>query len=112
MSASASPAPGRPRRVARRARTPGRTVPTPRNGGRWPSTEEVVQAFVGLTWQTPYGPVTMRSDHQAVHGAIVGLTKFDPTYGFAIMSHIRAFEAEEIMPPLGVRTHDWLKTLK
>ena len=82
------------------------------NGGRWPSTEEVIKAFVGLTWQTPYGPVTMRSDHQAVHGAIVGLTKFDPTYGFAIMSHIRAFEAEEIMPPLGVRTHDWLKTLK
>jgi len=28
------------------------------------------------------------------------------------MSHIRAFKAEEIMPPLGVRTHDWLKTLK
>ncbi|TMJ08315.1 MAG: branched-chain amino acid ABC transporter substrate-binding protein [Bacillati bacterium ANGP1] len=82
------------------------------NGGRWPSTEEVIKAFVGLTWQTPYGPVTMRSDHQAVHGAIVGLTKFDPTYGFAIMSHIRAFKAEEIMPPLGVRTHDWLKTLK
>jgi branched-chain amino acid transport system substrate-binding protein len=83
-----------------------------RNGGRWPTTEEVIKAFEGLTWQTPYGPVTMRSDHQAVHGAIVGLTKFDPTYGFAIMTHIRAFKAEEIMPPLGVRTHDWLKTLK
>ena len=82
------------------------------NGGRWPNTEEVIKAFEGLTWQTPYGPVTMRSDHQAVHGAIVGVTKFDPTYGFAIMTHIRAFKAEEIMPPLGVRTHDWLKTLK
>ena len=82
------------------------------NGGRWPNTEEVIKAFEGLTWQTPYGPVKMRSDHQAVHGAIVGVTKFDPTYGFAIMTHIRAFKAEEIMPPLGVRTHDWLKTLK
>jgi branched-chain amino acid transport system substrate-binding protein len=82
------------------------------NGGRWPNTEEVIKAFEGLTWQTPYGPVTMRSDHQAVHGAIVGVTKFDPTYGFAIMTHIRAFKVEEIMPPLGVRTHEWLKTLK
>jgi branched-chain amino acid transport system substrate-binding protein len=82
------------------------------NGNRWPSTEQVIKAFEGLTWQSPYGPVTMRTDHQAVHGAIVGVTKFDPVYGFDIMSRVIVFKPEEIMPPLGMKTHDWLKTLK
>ncbi len=82
------------------------------NGGRWPNTDEVIKSFEGLTWDSPYGTVTMRSDHQAVHGAIVGITKFDPVYGFDTMTHIIAFKAEEIMPPLGVKTHEWLKTLK
>ncbi len=81
-------------------------------GGRWPKTEEVIKAFEGLTWQTPYGPVAMRADHQAVHGAIVGVTKFNTKYGFDTMDRVIAFRAEEIMPPLGVKTHDWLKTLK
>jgi branched-chain amino acid transport system substrate-binding protein len=82
------------------------------NGGRWPNTEQVIMAFEGLTWQSPYGSVTMRPDHQAVHAAIVGITRFDPLYGFDTMSRIVAFKPEEIMPPLGVKTHDWLKTLK
>lgn len=80
--------------------------------GRWPSKEQVATAFSGLTWQAPYGPITMRSDHQAVHGGIVGVSKFDPQLGFARMDRVSAFRAEQIMPPLGVKTPDWLKTLK
>ena len=82
------------------------------NGGRWPNTEQVIKAFEGLTWDSPYGTVTMRPDHQAVHAAIVGVTKYDPVYGFDTMTRIVAFKADEIMPPLGMKTHDWLQTLK
>ncbi len=82
------------------------------NGGRWPTTEQVIKAFEGLTWQSPYGSVTMRPDHQAVHGAIVGITKFDPVYGFDTMNRIIVFKPEEIMPPLGMKTQDWMKTLQ
>jgi branched-chain amino acid transport system substrate-binding protein len=81
-------------------------------GGRWPKTDDVVKAFEGLTWQVPFGAVTMRSDHQAVHGGIVGLSKFSPEFGFAIMDRISEFQAEELMPPVGMKTPDWLKTLK
>jgi branched-chain amino acid transport system substrate-binding protein len=83
-----------------------------RGGGRWPATDDVVKAFDGLTWQVPFGSVTMRADHQAVHGAIVGLSKFSPQFGFAIMDRIVEFQADELMPPVGMKTPDWLKTLK
>jgi branched-chain amino acid transport system substrate-binding protein len=80
--------------------------------GRWPKAEEVAKAFEGLTWQTPLGPVTMRSDHQAVHAGIVGLSKFSPEYSFAVMDRIMEMPADQIMPPVGMQAPDWLKTLK
>lgn len=83
-----------------------------RGGGRWPTAEAVVKAFEGLTWEVPYGSVTMRADHQAVHGAIVGLTKFSPQFGFPVVDRIIEFRAEDIVPPQGVTARDWLKTLR
>jgi branched-chain amino acid transport system substrate-binding protein len=80
--------------------------------GRWPKTEEVIQAFEGLTWQTPLGSVSMRADHQAVHAGIVGLSKFSPQYGFDILDRVAEMPAEQIMPPVGMDTAAWLKTLK
>ena len=80
-------------------------------GGRWPSTDAVIKAFESLTWQAPYGRVTMRSDHQAVHGGMVGLTKFNPRYGFPTMEHVATFRADDIMPPVGVKSPDWISKL-
>jgi branched-chain amino acid transport system substrate-binding protein len=80
-------------------------------GGRWPKTEDVIKSFEDLTWQTPYGPITMRADHQAVHGGIVGMTKFNPKYGFPTIDRLVTFRAEEIMPPVGVKSPDWIGKL-
>ena len=56
--------------------------------------------------------LTMRADHQAVHGGIIGLSKFSPQLGFGIIDRITEFQGTDLMPPLGVKTPDWLKTLK
>lgn len=80
-------------------------------GGKWPKTEDVIKAFETLTWQTPYGSITMRSDHQAVHGGMVGLTKFNPKYGFPTMDRVVTLSADEIMPPVGVKSADWISKL-
>jgi len=80
--------------------------------GRWPKTDEVIKAFEGLTWETPLGPVTMRTDHQAVHAGIVGLSKLSPQYGFAVMDRVMQMPGEQIMPPAGVESPEWFKTLK
>jgi len=79
---------------------------------RWPKTDEVIKAFEGLTWETPLGPVTMRTDHQAVHAGIVGLSKLSPQYGFAVMDRVMQMPGEQIMPPAGVESPEWFKTLK
>jgi branched-chain amino acid transport system substrate-binding protein len=80
--------------------------------GRWPKTDEVIKAFEGLTWETPLGPVTMRADHQAVHAGIVGLSKLSPQYGFAVMDRVMQLPGEQIMPPEGIESPEWFKTLK
>jgi branched-chain amino acid transport system substrate-binding protein len=80
--------------------------------GRWPTTEEVITAFEGLTWNTPGGSITMRSDHQAVHGGMVGLTKYSEKYGFAVLEKIKQLSADEINPPLGTKTMDWVRSIK
>jgi branched-chain amino acid transport system substrate-binding protein len=79
--------------------------------GAWPKTADVIKAFEGLTWQTPLGPVTMRADHQAVHAGIIGLSKFSPQYGFAVMDRLMELPGDKIMPPVGTKAPEWLKTL-
>jgi len=81
-------------------------------GGRWPTTEEVITAFRGLTWKMPGGDIHMREDNQATHDGLVGISKFSPKYGFPIMDKVERYPAEKIVPPMGVKTADWIKTLK
>lgn len=81
-------------------------------GGKWPKREDVIKAFETLTWQTPYGAITMRADHQAVHGGVIGVTKFNPQFGFPTIDRLNTVRAEDIMPPVGVKAPDWIKTLK
>jgi hypothetical protein len=80
--------------------------------GRWPTTEEVIEVFETLTWQTPLGPVSMRADHQAVHAGIIGLSQFSSDYGFAVLDKVMELPGDKIMPPVGVMAPDWLKTLQ
>jgi len=81
-------------------------------GGKWPKTDDVIKAFENLTWQTPYGTITMRPDHQVIHDGALGLTKFNAKYGFPTLERLVAVQAQEIMPPLGTKTLDWVGALK
>ena len=83
-----------------------------KQAGRWPTTEEVAKAFEGLAWETPSGTITMRPDHQAVHGGMIGITKMSPQFGFAVLDRVVRQRAEDVAPPLGVKTMDWVGSLK
>lgn len=72
--------------------------------GRLPTTEEVIKAFEDLTWERP--------DHQAVHGGLLGTTKFLKKHGFAILKNIVHHKAEDITPPLGTETLDWVRSIE
>ena len=80
--------------------------------GAWPTTLEVIAAFEGLSWDSPGGKITMRSDHQAIHGGMIGVTKYSEKYGFSILDQVKILKPSEITPPLGMKTMDWVSNIK
>jgi branched-chain amino acid transport system substrate-binding protein len=81
-------------------------------GGDWPTVEEVIAVFRGLGFETPRGPVMIRSDHQAVHGSMWGMTtgETDPTFGYPMLDNLQVFPAAQVNPPLGVNPVDWIRS--
>lgn len=84
------------------------------NGGKWPSREQVIDATAGLTFATGYGrPVTLRpEDNQGLEAQLIGVTKSVPGYDFKVLDNMMIFDPKTITNPPGVKSVDWLKTLK
>jgi branched-chain amino acid transport system substrate-binding protein len=84
------------------------------NGGNWPSREQIVDATVGLEFATGFGrPVTLRpEDNQGLEAQLVGVTKTVPGYDFKLLDNMMIFDPKVITNPPGVKSVDWLKTLK
>ncbi|HSD50386.1 MAG TPA: ABC transporter substrate-binding protein, partial [Candidatus Methylomirabilis sp.] len=82
-------------------------------GGAWPTQDQVIKAFEGIEYRVPPGrTMTIRGDHNGIEPAIVGLTKHDPKYPFAILVQMTVFPAVEVNPPLGVKSNDWIEGWK
>ena len=73
------------------------------------ATEQVVSAFEHLTFESPSGDVTMSlgKGHQAVQGTTLGVVKNDK--GVISYTDLRHFKPEEVTPPEGVKSIDWIK---
>jgi branched-chain amino acid transport system substrate-binding protein len=82
-------------------------------GGAWPKLDAVIKAFEGIEYRVPPGrTMTVRGDHNGIEPAIMGMTKHDPKYPFAILDRIKVFPPGEVNPPLGVKTNDWIEGWK
>ena len=84
------------------------------NGGNWPTHEQVVDAAAGTAFATGFGrPVTLRvEDNQGLEAQLVGVTKSVPGYDFKLLDNIMVFDPRAITTPPGMRSVEWLKTLK
>ena len=84
------------------------------NGGNWPTHEQVVDAAAGTEFATGFGrPVTLRTeDNQGLEAQIVGTTKTVPGYDFKLLDNMMVFDPKTITAPAGMRSVEWLKTLK
>src|SRR5829696_5266440 len=84
------------------------------NGGNWPTREQVVDATAGTEFATGFGrPITIRpEDNQGLEAQLVGVTKSFPGYDFKLLDNMMIFDPKVITNPAGVRSVDWLKTLK
>ncbi|WP_244609018.1 ABC transporter substrate-binding protein [Bradyrhizobium sp. SUTN9-2] len=84
------------------------------NGGNWPTREQVVDATAGIEFATGFGrPITLRpEDNQGLEAQLVGVTKSVPGYDFKLLDNMMIFDPKMITNPAGVRSVEWLKTLK
>jgi branched-chain amino acid transport system substrate-binding protein len=82
------------------------------SGGNWPDTSAVVKAFENLSYDSPNGPITVRADHQAIEPALFGFTKLTPDRPFATLDRMTVYPAEEVNPPVGTKSNDWIESWK
>jgi branched-chain amino acid transport system substrate-binding protein len=82
-----------------------------KNGGKKPSTEELVAAMTGLEWQSPGGLIQMKlaEGHQAIQPIAFSRTKYNPDLRRVDLVDIQYFPAECVNPPPGVKSLEWIK---
>ena len=81
------------------------------NDGAWPGKEQVVDAMEGLEFRGLGRTVHIREDHQGVEDQMIGMTRHDPAYDFAVMDHMMIFPGSAITTPAGMESTAWLETL-
>lgn len=79
------------------------------NGGQRPSIEQVIAAFEGITYTSPGGEVRMAlgKGHQAIMETAYGMSKV--VNGQMTVTNVKRFPAEQVNPPEGVKSTDWIK---
>lgn len=78
------------------------------NGGKAPSTDQIIAAFENLKFVSPSGEVHMAlgKGHQAIQGTTIGTVK--NVDGKITYVDLRHFTADEVNPPEGVKSIDWI----
>ena len=80
------------------------------NGGKKPTTEEMVAAMTGQEWDAPSGHIKMAlgDGHQAIQSNAAGRTKWDADAKMVKLVDIEHFPAECVNPPAGMKAEDWI----
>ncbi|HTT36541.1 MAG TPA: ABC transporter substrate-binding protein [Burkholderiales bacterium] len=80
------------------------------NGGRNPDQDRIIAAFERLTFETPSGTTKMAlgNGHQGIQGTAYGMTKL--VAGKLTITNVRRYSAEQVNPPEGVKSEDWIKS--
>ena len=79
------------------------------NGGKRPTNEQVGAALENMTYEGPGGTVKMAigKGHQAIMETAYGVTKLQG--GKLTVSNVKRYPAEQVNPPEGMKSSDWIK---
>lgn len=79
-------------------------------GAAAPGTEKVVDAFRGLSFETPSGTTAMAlgQGHQGIQGTAYGTTR--RVGGRLTLTNVVRYEATAVNPPEGVKSEDWIRS--
>jgi branched-chain amino acid transport system substrate-binding protein len=75
-----------------------------------PDREQIVAAFRGLSFETPSGTTRMAlgNGHQGIQGTAYGMTR--RVGGRLTIVNVTRYAAEQVNPPEGVKSEDWIKS--
>ncbi|HZP88948.1 MAG TPA: ABC transporter substrate-binding protein [Burkholderiales bacterium] len=75
-----------------------------------PSTNQIIGAFEGLSYETPSGITKMAlgNGHQAIQDTAYGMTK--TVDGALTVTNVTRYNAEDVNPPNGVKSEDWIRS--
>jgi branched-chain amino acid transport system substrate-binding protein len=78
------------------------------NGGKKPNSDQIAAAVRGMEYEGPGGvhKFALSNGHQAVSETAYGRTKF--VNGEMTIVDVMRFPAEQVMPPDGVKSTDWI----
>ena len=80
------------------------------NGGKTPSTDQIIKAMEGMELDTASGKVrmTLGKGHQGIGEIAYGTTKFDKEAGKTAIVDMKRYGAECVNPPPGVKSLEWV----
>jgi branched-chain amino acid transport system substrate-binding protein len=81
------------------------------NGGKWPAPEQVAAAMRSMKFKAYGREITMREDGQGLEAQLLGVTKRDPKYPFAVIDQMVLVPAELVTTPVGQQSLAWVKAI-
>lgn len=78
--------------------------------GRWPTTDQIIDAMPGIEIESLGGPGRFRKDKIAEQVFYQGLSTNKNNYEFPTLATIESFKAEQLQKPTGADFWQWIKT--
>ncbi|MBN9499826.1 MAG: ABC transporter substrate-binding protein [Afipia sp. 62-7] len=82
-----------------------------KNGGKWPSRAELVDAMRGSKVPTLTGTTVTRADNDGMVDQIVGVTVKSPNQSFPVIGEMVRYKGDALMPKEGQDPIGWISTL-
>jgi branched-chain amino acid transport system substrate-binding protein len=79
------------------------------NGGKRPEIDQVIASLENSTFESPGGTVRMSlgKGHQAIMETVYGMSQV--VKGQMTVTRVRRYPAEQVNPPEGIKSADWIK---
>ena len=82
------------------------------SGGKWPSTDQIIQALEGIEAESLSGMRRYREDHIMEANFYQGLTTHKNRYDFVTIDPVVMMTTKQVQKPSGVGLYDWINSWK
>jgi branched-chain amino acid transport system substrate-binding protein len=82
------------------------------SGGKWPSTDQIIQALEGIEVESLSGMRRYREDHIMEANFYQGLTTYKNRYDFVTIDPVEMMTTKQVQKPSGVGLYDWINSWK